>query len=111
RLPWPDPLPDRLIVADVDAASPPSDTAVPLGLIDEPDRQRQATRWWDPRAGSTILYGVAGSGTTTALATMALGLAAAHPPDAVHAYVLDCDAGALAPLARLPHVGAVVGPH
>ncbi len=111
RRPWPDPLPDRLAAGALPAASPPVEGAVALGLADEPEEQRQSVYWWDPRQGSTILYGVAGSGTTTALATLALGLAASRPPDDLHLYVLDCDCGGLAPLVHLPHTGAVVGPH
>lgn len=108
RHPWPEPLPELIAGAELDATLPPSGTAVPVGLVDEPDQQRQRTMWWDPDQGSLALYGLTGAGTTTALATIATGLAHRHAPDEIHMYVMDFDAGALSPLAELPHVGAVV---
>ena len=63
----------------------------------------------DLEAGRHLLVGGAPqSGRTTMLRTIAAGIAARLAPGDVHLYVLDCDAGALAPLARLPHCGAVV---
>ncbi len=64
---------------------------------------------WSPADGHLLLYGVAGSGTTTALATIAVSLARTKRPDEVHLFVIDFGTQALAPLAVLPHVGAVVG--
>ena len=98
RRPWLEPLPARLEPASVPAGS--------LGLADEPDAQRQTPYRWQPSAGNLLLYGMAGSGTTTALASVALALVAAARP--LHIYVLDFGNGALAPLAALPEVGAVV---
>jgi S-DNA-T family DNA segregation ATPase FtsK/SpoIIIE len=57
-----------------------------------------------------VLYGLVGAGTTTALGTIAVGLAEAAPPHDLHLYVLDFDAGGTMPLSGLPHAGAVVGP-
>ncbi|HEX2064121.1 MAG TPA: FtsK/SpoIIIE domain-containing protein, partial [Acidimicrobiales bacterium] len=79
-----------------------------IGTADEPDLQQQSPFGWEPAAGNLLLFGVAGSGTTTALSTLALALARAHRPDQLHMYVLDFGTGGLAPLAGLPHVGAVV---
>lgn len=98
RRPWLDPLPSALDLASLPVGS--------LGLADEPDAQRQVPYRWEPTGGNLLLYGVAGSGTTTALASLALALVASARP--VHIYVLDFGTGALAPLAGLPQVGAVV---
>jgi S-DNA-T family DNA segregation ATPase FtsK/SpoIIIE len=98
RRPWPDPLPPTV---DLDALP-----AGAVALADDPDAQCQLPWSWDAAGGHLLMYGAAGSGTSTALATVALATAAAQPPDAVHLYVVDCGAGALAPLARLPHTGA-----
>ncbi len=113
RPPWPDPL-DAVVPAGLLDATPPDQLhgariAVPLGLADEPAHQRQRTAWWSSEDGNLLLYGVPGSGTTTALATIALGVAERHSPDDVHVYVMDFDDQRLAPLAGLPHVGAIVG--
>ncbi|MDQ1505540.1 MAG: segregation ATPase FtsK/SpoIIIE, family [Actinomycetota bacterium] len=110
RRPWPEPLPAQVLLADLTAEAPESaPLAVAVGLADDPDRQRQIPFFFDPAAGNLLLYGVSGAGTTTALATLALGLAEAHPVERLHLYVLDFGTQALAPLAELPHVGAVVG--
>ncbi len=113
RRPWPDPL-EANVSADQLNTTPPDQMhgariTVPLGLADEPAHQRQRTAWWSSEDGNLLLYGVPGSGTTTALATIALGVAGRHSPDDVHLYVMDLDDQRLAPLADLPHVGAVVG--
>ncbi|MCU1460972.1 MAG: putative FtsK/SpoIIIE family protein, partial [Acidimicrobiales bacterium] len=105
RLPWPEPLPDRVVLDDL----VPDGSGAPLALVDEPTEQRRSVLTWSPADGHLLLYGVAGSGTTTALATLAVSLARTRRPDEVHLFVLDFGTQALAPLAALPHVGAVVG--
>ena len=102
-----DPLPDDLPLERL-LADDPSD-AVPFALIDLPDQQRQDVRWWRPGPdGSMIVYGIAGSGTSSLLASLALGMAERFAPDDAHLYVIDADTNLLAPLDRLPHTGAVV---
>jgi S-DNA-T family DNA segregation ATPase FtsK/SpoIIIE len=114
RQPWPEPLPDRVLASGlpetaVRGLQTGTEGLPVLALADDPDRQAQYPVGWDPGAGNLLLYGVLGSGTSTALATVALGLAARYPPDRLHLYVLDLGAGDLAPLTRLPHTGAHVG--
>jgi S-DNA-T family DNA segregation ATPase FtsK/SpoIIIE len=82
----------------------------PLAVADDPDRQAQYPVGWDPAAGNLLVYGVVGSGTSTALAALALASAAAEPPDRLHLYVLDMGSGGLKPLEALPHTGAYIGP-
>ncbi len=105
RRPYLDPLPEHVTAADLGAAERAGD--VPFALVDRPDEQRRTVRGWRPGT-SLAVYGVAGSGTTSLLATLALGLAGATSADDAHVYVVDADAGALGPLAALAHVGAVV---
>lgn len=100
RRPWPEPLDRRVDLERLPAGA--------IGLADEPDRQRQVPFAWSPATGNLLLYGVAGSGTTTALSSLALTLSRATGPDRLHLYVLDAGTGALSALAGLPHVGAVV---
>ncbi len=111
RRPWPEPLPAQLELAELvpTAEQQASTLAVPIGLADDPDRQRQIPFVFDPAAGNLLCYGVSGAGTTTAIGTMAVALAEAHPVERLHLYVLDFGTQALAPLADLPHMGAVVG--
>src|SRR3546814_15995457 len=58
--------------------------------------------------GNLLIYGIGCSGTTTALRTVLLSLAARRSPASVHIYVVDLGAGELAALSALPHTGAYV---
>jgi len=113
RRPWPDPLPTVVARWELGASARGLQTDAvglpPLALADDPDRQAQYPVGWDPAAGNMLIYGVVGSGTSTALMALALANAAASPPDRLHLYVLDLGSGALAPLAALPHTGAYIG--
>ncbi len=80
-----------------------------MGLADEPDRQRTVPFTWSPAEGNLGLYGAPGSGLTTALETVVLGLVAGHATDPVDIYVVDAP-GDLGRLSRLAAVGAVVSP-
>jgi DNA segregation ATPase FtsK/SpoIIIE, S-DNA-T family len=122
RRPWPDPLPEEV---DLDAviddalareraagvAAPgaaPGATTVPFALADDPEAQTQYPVGWSPGAGNLLFYGLGGSGTTTALTSVALSLARLRSPDDLHLYGLDFGAGELRALEPLPHVGAVL---
>jgi len=105
RLPWPDPLPEKITLADLPAANA---AGAGFALADEPHRQRQVAARWSPAAGNLLLYGLSGSGTTTAMAAIAIATATASDPGRLHIYILDFDDQLLQPLRDLPHVGAVV---
>ena len=114
RRPWLEPLP-ALVALDalpglgpVRALAGDRGVVVALGLADDPAAQSQYPVGWNLNSGNLLLYGVVGSGVTTALATVALSLSALAEPDLVHIYVLDFGAGELGALAGLPHVGAVI---
>lgn len=56
-----------------------------------------------------LVAGTTGSGKTRLLETLAVGLAAAFPPDAVQFLIIDFKGGnELAALGRLPHCGGIV---
>jgi S-DNA-T family DNA segregation ATPase FtsK/SpoIIIE len=111
--PWLDPLPPQVCVADLPGlaglAEHPRFPVVAYGLADLPAEQSRRPAALDLGEGGNLLaVGAAQSGRTTLLRTIAAGIARDHSPADVHLYVLDCDAGGLAPLSRLPHCGAVV---
>ncbi len=81
---------------------------VPFALADDPPAQAQYPIGWNLDAGNLLLFGIGGSGTTTALTTIALSLMELAEPARLHIYALDFGAGELAPLAGRPHVGAVI---
>ena len=114
RRPWPDPLPTVIPLHELGPAVKGLQTDTPglpaYALADDPDRQAQYTVGWDPAVGNILIYGGVNSGTSTALATLALSAVSADAPDRLHLYVLDLGSGALAPLQGLPHTGAYIGP-
>lgn len=111
RRPWPEPLPAEIDLDEICPAGAPlaDGPAVRFALADDPDQQDQYPFGWDTARGNLLMYGVVGSGTTTALASLALALARTRSADLRHLYVLDFGAGELAPLAGLPHTGAYIG--
>jgi DNA segregation ATPase FtsK/SpoIIIE, S-DNA-T family len=109
RRPWLPPLPDLVTVAELPASRPGSPVSLPLGLVDRPDAQSQDAFEIDLEAtGPIAIAGGVRTGRSTALRTMAAGLSVGAGPDSVHIYALDCGNRALAPLAALPHSGAVI---
>ena len=54
--------------------------------------------------------GSAGSGTTSALITCALVKSECEGPSDLHLYAIDFGTQLLSPLAKLPHMGALIGP-
>jgi len=113
RRPWPDPLPDdidldEVVDAGLAGRGPGAPPTVFLAMADDPEAQTQYPVGWVPTDGNLIVYGIGGSGTTTALGSVVLGLARERTPDEVHVYLVDMGAGELEALAPLPHVGGVV---
>ncbi|MGQ0616286.1 MAG: FtsK/SpoIIIE domain-containing protein [Acidimicrobiia bacterium] len=110
RRPWTDPLPaavDLDSIIDAGAAHD-DDGLAAFTLADDPDHQRRLLGGWRLGAGNLLVVGIPGSGASTALAAAGLALARRHLPDRLHLYVVSFGAGELAPLAHLPHVGAVI---
>ena len=103
---WLPPLP-----AAVELAAPqhPTRLVAEIGIVDKPLQQRQEMMRIDMRTtgGHVAVVGAPRSGKTTALRTLILALAQSTPAAAVHFYVVDCGAGALADLVQLPHVAGV----
>ncbi|MCP3994149.1 MAG: hypothetical protein GY722_03650, partial [bacterium] len=101
------PLPTLLARQALPTGSAQSGVAT-YGLADEPHRQRTMPASWAPTSGNLLLYGLPGSGTTTALATIATALCESSSPAHVHVHVVDFDDQRLHALSALPHVGSVI---
>ncbi|MGH3979451.1 MAG: FtsK/SpoIIIE domain-containing protein, partial [Pseudonocardiaceae bacterium] len=107
--PWLPPLPSQVTAAQLDPLLPDSPVAVALGLADHPTRQEQPPFVLDlDETGPVVVAGMARSGRSTVLRTLAAGVAARTSPADVHLYALDYGSRALAPLTGLPHCGVWV---
>jgi len=82
---------------------------LPIGLLDIPAMQDQRPYVIDlnERDGNFVVFGPSGSGKLLFLQSLLLGLAATHPPDDVHLYVL-AQSASLAVFEEIPHCGAVI---
>ncbi|MGX5697027.1 FtsK/SpoIIIE domain-containing protein [Agromyces soli] len=90
RRPWLDPLPPSIGVRELDdprrlgAAPLLEASALPIGVLDDPGEQRRSIAAWRPASdGPLLVVGAPGSGTSTALATVAHAFAVRHGPDSV----------------------------
>ncbi len=110
RRPWPDPLPSTVSLDELTPVIPHDGAGVPFALADDPNQQCQYPLMWKPGQGNALFAGNPGSGTSTALGSLAAALAARHPPAECHLYAIDSGSGQLTCLEGLPHCGAVVGP-
>jgi S-DNA-T family DNA segregation ATPase FtsK/SpoIIIE len=103
--PWLPPLPTALALDTM----PPTRFAIPLGLWDRPQEQRQDVLEVPLGSGHLAIVGSGHSGRTTALRAVAVGLARAADATELHLHVID-GFGGLSGLDALPHTGVVVGP-
>lgn len=109
---WLPPLPTRLALGAVLDANAPADTTglrLPLGLLDDPVRQRQAAWQVDLTLGGghAAVIGAPGSGRTTFLRTVATSIALTKTPRQVSVYGMDLAGGGLSRIEGFPHVGGV----
>jgi S-DNA-T family DNA segregation ATPase FtsK/SpoIIIE len=96
---------DPAPAADADARIPP----VPYAIEDLPADQEQRNARLDFETfGHLFISGAPRSGRSQALRTMAAMTAARTSCADVHIFGIDCGNGALLPLTKLPHCGAVV---
>lgn len=106
--PWLPPLPPS--VGQEGLMERCSQSEVPLGLVDVPQRQAQELLRWSPAEVAVLgVVGASGCGRTTLLRTLVAGLATCPGLPPVHVYAVDAGRS-LAPLEALPFVGAVVDP-
>ncbi|MDF8263017.1 type VII secretion protein EccCa [Luteipulveratus flavus] len=82
---------------------------VPLGLLDDPSRQRQGAWELDlaSAGGNVLVIGGPRSGRTTTLRSIVSSLALTHSPSEVSVFVLDLLSSNLGSLDSLPNVGGV----
>lgn len=101
--PWLPPLPERVIVPEIDIIEPHH---YYIGLIDEPEKQSQTPyRYQAMEDGNVGIFGSSGYGKSTTLLTFLLNFARFNSPEECQFYIFDFGNGALLPLQQLPHTG------
>lgn len=106
---WTEPLPDRLeletLLRDAPPPAPEGITAL-LGLVDDPEYQRQFPLYLDLLAFHNLLIvGNAGSGKSTLIRTMLYSLVHRYSPRDLNYYLVDFSDHALAGYSKTPHCG------
>ena len=109
---WLPPLPSRLALSRVlsdDESQDDGALLVPMGLLDNPVKQRQQSWLLDlNRGGGHIaVLGAPQSGRSTFLRTMAASVALTHTPRQLSMYGMDLSGGGLLRIEGFPHVGGV----
>lgn len=113
---WLPPLPARLALSRVLASDPEQNRAdgegalrVPLGLLDDPSKQKQGSWLLDlNRGGGHVgVLGAPQSGRSTLLRSLATSIALTHTPRQVSMYGMDLTGGGLLRIEGFPHVGGV----
>lgn len=83
-----------------------------IGEYDDPANQRQMVmRLPITQDGNTVIYGVAGSGKTTFIASLMYSLMETHSPAELNTYLLDFSSETLSWFRESPHVGDVLLSH
>lgn len=89
--------------------------SAPIGLVDDLAGRTQRPLWIHlnhqqgaQTDGHLLIVGAPATGKTTLMRTLALSLAALHPPEALHLYFLSFTGSSLNLLGSLPHAEQVV---
>lgn len=112
---WADKLPERIalpeLLTECFNGSNWSDSSVNapvIGLVDEPETQRQYPLKLNlDETGHVIVYGAPASGKTTLLKTLIVSLAMHMRPGQVNIYVMDFGGWNMSVLKELPHIGGI----
>lgn len=85
--------------------------AIPIGLVDRPERADHDISWWQPgRDGSVLAVGSPRSAMTSLVDVLAVGVAARFSPEDLHLYAIEAPGERRRALEALPHLGDVVDP-
>lgn len=100
----PEAIPIETEVLDYDG----TDIVVPVGMVDDPSRQRQYKEIFNITQNNIFILGATQSGKTNLLQTLIRGLAERYSPKEVNIYILDFASTILKNFETLNHVGGVI---
>ncbi len=103
-----EPLPETILWEGPGDFSDAKNIIVPLGLLDDPEHQKQTQVTVNFTQNHIFVLGSARYGKTNVLQAMIRGLAQLYTPEDVHIYILDFASMALKRFEGLPHVGGVI---
>ncbi|MFN8099412.1 MAG: FtsK/SpoIIIE domain-containing protein [Dermatophilaceae bacterium] len=107
RRPWLEPL---AAAYNLEHFNQRTDAAIAIGVLDDPDWQRQVYEFFRPDTdGNILIVGASASGKTTALRTLAIASAVTPRGGPVHVFGIDAAGGSLRNLELMPHVGSIIG--
>ena len=84
---------------------------IPVGMFDDPRRQRQGNVLLEPSRENVYIVGSAQSGKTVLLQTVFYGIIRKYSPRQVNVYIVDCGSMVLKIFENSAHVGGVVLPN
>lgn len=102
-VPWPKELPRDLSIGDFAG----TDLDWPLGLLDEPEKQRQSPIGLEAYGPHTLFVGGPGARLGEVLRAVMISGAMKRSPEELHFYVIDQLGQGLSALQALPHTGGV----
>ena len=107
--PWLPELPESLSLPELKAyGSNPVWPQLPIGVFDDPKAQSQGVQYIDFAAdGHHAVYGTSGTGKTTLLKTVLMGIGRSYTPNELIAYVIDAGGWSLSVFAGMPNIGGV----
>ena len=102
------PLPEILNYPETAEKKEGVDTIVDIGILDDPNHQRQDVTGLNLTQENTVIIGSSQYGKTNLLQTIIRGIAANYSPQEVNVYILDFGSMVLRNFDGLKHVGGVV---
>jgi len=106
RVLLPPPLPSHVEIDDLLAAHPGD--GVPIGLVDNPATLDLEPWWWQPGAGSVLVFGPRRSGVDTVLTTLIVGIADRFATADITIVAIEPSASRRRALLQLEHATTVV---
>ena len=107
--PWLPELPELISLQElVPSASALTWPQLPVGMFDNPRAQKQGLQLIDfSSEGHYAIYGASGTGKTTLLKTVLLGIGRFYRPTEIVAYIIDSGGWSLSAFSSMPNIGGV----